>query len=131
MVVDSAKSEFSKARTSNSNDKKGGIKRKEISEGKESTEKEMKTLKVMCEICEAVLSDSSNLKRHEKIHSRSGLKSFKCDECDKTFAAKRYVATHKNACHSGKLFQCKFCDTEFTINGNLLAHKRKFHPNEK
>ena len=85
----------------------------------------------MCETCEMVFKDRSRLKRHEKIYDRSGNKSFQCDECDKKFAAKRYVATHKNACHSGKLFHCKFCEKEFTINGNLLAHIRKFHPNEK
>ena len=60
----------------------------------------------------------------------SGLKSIKCQFCDKVFSIKGHL-TGREYTHAGeKLFQCKFCGNGFSLKGALTRHQRT-HTGEK
>ncbi|XP_058030234.1 zinc finger protein 845-like [Ahaetulla prasina] len=60
----------------------------------------------------------------------AGEKSYKCMECGKAFAQRRYLASHKMIHTGEKPFKCMECGKTFAQRGNLLSHKM-IHTGEK
>jgi KRAB domain-containing zinc finger protein len=59
----------------------------------------------------------NNLKIYQRIHS--GVRSFLCVECSKSFCDPGILKTHQNI-HSGvQPFSCDMCNKSFTIKSSL------------
>lgn len=57
-------------------------------------------------------------------HSEAQLSTYKCEECDKTFANKATLDNHQ-AKHTGeKTFSCKHCSRVFSQKITLLVHEK-------
>ena len=105
-----------------------------------------------CSQCGRDFSQSSNCKRHERLHR--GDKPYHCKQCDKHFTLSGNLKRHSRTVHArqrnfkcytgtlkqhekvhgreeethqqeqGKLYQCKECDKCFTDSGNLKRHSK-------
>lgn len=89
-------------------------------------------LKVMINSCEGYgFLSSFNLKSsivsgQVKIHERkhNGIKPFKCEFCEKSFAYRESLLTHVSI-HTGlKRFMCQACGSRFSCISNLQAHRK-------
>merc|ERR1719186_647239 len=65
-----------------------------------------KTHTLQCEFCSIFCKDTWTLIIHRRGHT--GKKPFKCEVCNKSFAAKNKLNEHARI-HDKKLFQCEFC----------------------
>ncbi|CAD6208714.1 GSCOCG00003521001-RA-CDS [Cotesia congregata] len=75
---------------------------------------------VVCGICQLTLKNRTNLlKHHRRAHENKDRLS--CKECGISFRKKYKYDEHMNRFHDGKLFKCNQCDREFK---NLLKLKR-------
>ena len=97
-----------------------------------------------CSFCQKVFNKRQGLERHELVHT--GVKSFKCDKCDKSFALKNSLNLHTRNIHnlvkiensSGdisykpfeKNFSCYRCSKQFAVKSKLELHER-IHTGEK
>ncbi|KAG4073620.1 hypothetical protein HA402_000844 [Bradysia odoriphaga] len=62
------------------------------------------------------------VKIHERKHN--GIKPFKCEFCEKTFAYRESLLTHVSI-HTGlKRFMCQACGSRFSCISNLQAHRK-------
>ena len=80
-----------------------------------------------CTVCDKELSEYSNLKRHEKIHSDG----MTCKNCNKTFVLKEYVRKHEEKCQfrtftkqlkNEEKFSCHVCTKYYASNSSLIKH---------
>ena len=95
----------------------------------------------ICQMCGRNFgSDNSNLEAHlllklcrqankqENIELDDKLR-FPCDQCDKSFAEKDYLARHIRWKHGHPmgLFECSQCDASFNLKSSLQRHIEKQH----
>ena len=73
------------------------------------------------ERAEGIENQKTEINANEKTKVNKALKSFKCDDCGKTFKRHTALGNHKRT-HGD--FKCKFCDKKFMIRGNLSRHER-------
>ena len=73
------------------------------------------------ERAEGIENQKTEINANEKTKVNKALKSFKCDDCGKTFKRHTALGNHKRT-HGD--FKCKFCDKKFMIKGNLSRHER-------
>ena len=96
----------------------------------------------LCLHCDRQFASTSNLKAHLKLmlsrgqnHTLSSLTNqnqiYKCDLCDKVYAAKQCLNLHMKL-HSGNLPHfCSICSRIFKTRATLNNHFRTSHSNEK
>ena len=69
-----------------------------------------------CSTCYEKFSDSSDLKKHEMIHT--DCEQFSCSNCDKKFNNLGNMKMHKLRKHSNeKPSKCALCDMKFKLSG--------------
>lgn len=84
-----------------------------------------------CEIDENRESDYANQGEYFNAPNKNAGKSFKCNECNKSFCHVRNLIKHKNAVHYGiRPYECDLCSKSFTRFHTLTEHMR-VHSGEK
>ena len=77
-----------------------------------------------CQICHKKFGWSDGLKDHKaRIHSNK--KPYKCDQCDKCYALKKDLTSHKNI-HTSK-YRCKNCGKQHRRQSELKRHIESAH----
>ena len=81
-----------------------------------------------CSHCDYICAQSTNLKKHERIHN--GEKPYSCSQCDKKFSDRSALNIHKRN-HAGyKPFCCSQCYYKGSTSAELKEHKR-IHTGDK
>lgn len=80
-----------------------------------------------CPHCPYEASHEARLKEHILFrHSNDAERKFKCEICDATFKAKRFLHRHVEL-HNGKTVKCDLCEAQFTNYYSLSRHVRNIH----
>ncbi|KAL1517650.1 hypothetical protein ABEB36_001388 [Hypothenemus hampei] len=59
-----------------------------------------KDFTVKCPVCDKLIANNHNLKKHMKVHT--GEKNYSCDVCGRTFSQKQYVTRHQKVHQADK-----------------------------
>ncbi|CAL8108589.1 unnamed protein product [Calicophoron daubneyi] len=79
--------------------------------------------KFHCNQCNYMTNNGGTMEHHKRAHS--GEKPFVCDVCNKRFAQKANMKTHRNRhIHRDKIFRCDTCNKAFSSYDIYLAHLR-------
>ncbi|XP_059111431.1 zinc finger and SCAN domain-containing protein 4-like [Peromyscus eremicus] len=81
-----------------------------------------------CEECPRTFKYPSRLAAHQRIHKKQ--KSFVCKTCHKGFYTRSDLRVHKVIHQENKPFKCSTCGKSFSNQTNLKAHER-IHTGEK
>ena len=95
------------------------------------------SLKHKCDFCENKhFNERKTLSKHIRIHHPSNYEEYrknnihKCDQCNKTFTAYRYLRRHIREYHENVgNFKCEFCEKTFGCNENFKKHLQLVHEN--
>ena len=60
--------------------------------------------------------------RHHIAAVHDGIRKFKCELCDKSYAHREGIRRHMKSFHEGKRFECDSCDKSFTQEYHLKQH---------
>ena len=70
----------------------------------------------------------SNLRRHERVHTRDG--PYECKQCGRCFSVAGSLKSHERVHTGEKPYECKQCGKCFSEVGNMRRHER-VHTGEK
>ncbi|XP_034484985.1 transcription factor Ouib-like isoform X3 [Drosophila innubila] len=87
------------------------------------------TKKYICDQCGRGFADSSNFKVHVLRHT--GVKDFKCSECDSKYFTRHLLHLHIRVRHLGERpYACKYCDQRFFTSTARCRHEKVHHTRE-
>ena len=82
-----------------------------------------------CSYCNKLFYDNTNMKLHEKTHSKEN--PYKCPVCEKLFAQISYLKTHLDRCHNDEgdvlAFKCVMCQKGYPKKYLLNKHIKSQH----
>lgn len=82
--------------------------------------------------CKKVFRSNVQLIQHSHVHT--GIKSFACQKCEKTYAKKSSLAIHEKI-HSNNngavTFKCRHCGISYLSSVKLKEHVKNMHPNRE
>ena len=84
--------------------------------------------KYVCDICNRPFSQSNNLKRHRRTHTKE--KPYQCDVCFKSFTQSNTMKEHKKIHSDQKAYACTFCGKQFRQRSSLDKHKKSIATSE-
>ena len=88
----------------------------------QTTTRKAKVKSYTCEECDRTFSDQASLNKHEASRHNEGLGSHVCDVCGKCFASKGGLRTHREIHTDVKKYICEHCGSGFYQKGNLQQH---------
>jgi hypothetical protein len=80
-----------------------------------------KEFPAMCDICEKVLDNEINLKKHKKDNHTFHYVKFQCNECDFMATEPQTLHVHFGKLHSGKK-NCGLCDKDFDNTDIMIIY---------
>ena len=87
--------------------------------------KRKRTQQHECDVCEKAFRQSSDLKRHVRIHTNE--RPYECDLCDKAFRESGRLQSHMRIHTNEKPYECDVCDKAFRQLSILKRHERTQH----
>lgn len=77
----------------------------------------------VCDQCGRHFSDQSNFKLHMLRHT--GIKNFKCTQCNKAYYTEHLLQLHERIVHRGERpYACKYCEKTFHNSTTRVIHER-------
>ncbi|XP_069091251.1 neurotrophin receptor-interacting factor homolog isoform X2 [Pleurodeles waltl] len=90
---------------------------------------EQKRTRYYCNQCPKSFSAKKSVIRHQRTHT--GEKPFQCTECEKSFIQNGDLIRHQRS-HSGERpYQCTECGKWFSLKGNLRNHQKMHNINSE
>ncbi|CAL4079605.1 unnamed protein product [Meganyctiphanes norvegica] len=81
-----------------------------------------------CNQCDKDFSTKLNLEEHMSMHT--GVRPYSCNHCEMDFPRKNYLKYHMQVHHGEKPYKCNQCDKDFSSKVNLEGHMT-MHTGEK
>ena len=75
-----------------------------------------------CDVCEKRFSQSGDLKRHMRIHTKE--KPYECDVCEKRFTRADSLKNHMRIHTNEKPYECDVCEKRYRRSDHLKYHMR-------
>ena len=83
-----------------------------------------------CDYCDKRYTRCDSLNRHIKIHRGTGKKPFKCNYCDYRGISESHLKVYVRVHTGERPFKCDHCEKRFKTRGNLCRHSM-IHTGEK
>ncbi|XP_068751833.1 zinc finger protein 883-like [Montipora capricornis] len=100
----------------------GGVYRKKIYLYQHLQRRHPEKTRHQCNLCKKTFADSTDLKRHLRIHSNQ--RPFQCNVCHKRFRQKGQLKVHLRSHTRDKPYVCDQCNKPFRQGAHLTRHLR-------